>query len=153
MKMLAAALMGMMLMVPRCVCADDEASVRMAIRSFYKGFDEGFTGPIDYAAKDWNHINPNGGRTRGRDATLKAVRSVHQSFLKGTTDRVENMDVRFASPGVAIGTVISIMSAFTMPDGVKHGAERHIRTFVLVKRGDRWLIMQDQNTTILGAAH
>jgi hypothetical protein len=45
------------------------------------------------------------------------------------------------------------MSAFTMPDGVKHGAERHIRTFVLVKRGDRWLIMQDQNTTILGAAN
>ena len=88
-----------------------------------------------------------------RDATLKEVRSVHESFLKGTTDRVEDMDVRFASLGVAIGTVTSIMSAFTMPDGVKHGAERHVRTFVLVKRGDRWLIMQDQNTTILRAAN
>ncbi len=113
----------------------------MAIQSFYRSFYEGFTGPIEYATDDWNHIIPNGGCARGRDATLKAIRSVHQSFLKGTTDTVEEMEVRFASPSVAIGTVTSILSAFTMPDGVKHGPERHIRTFVLVKRGDRWLIM------------
>jgi uncharacterized protein (TIGR02246 family) len=152
MKMLAAAITGLVLIVPTSECADDEASVRVAIRSFYKGFDRGFTGPVNYAAEDWNHINPNGGRTRGADATLKEVRSVHQSFLKGTTDTVQDMDIRFASPSVAVGTVVSMMSAFTMPDGVQHGAERHIRTFVLVKHGDRWLIMQDQNTTVLGAA-
>jgi uncharacterized protein (TIGR02246 family) len=153
MKVLVAAFTGFILTVQYGVCADDEANVRTAIQSFYKAFDEGFTGPINFAADDWNHINPNGGRTRGRDATLKEVRSVHRSFLKGTTDRIEDMDVRFASPSVAVGTVTSIMSAFTMPDGVKHAAERHIRTFVLVKHGNRWLIMQDQNTTILGAAH
>ncbi len=128
-----------------------EAKVRTAIQAFYKAFDEGFTGPANYAAEDWNHINPDGGRERGREATLKAVREVHRSFLKGTTDTIERIDIRSATLDVAVGTVVSAMSAFTSPDGVKHGLERHIRTFIVVKRGDRWLIMQDQNTTIVEA--
>jgi len=110
---------------------------------------DGFVGPADYATEDWNHINPYGGRKGSRDATLKEVREVHQSFLKGVTDSVESMDIRFATDDVAVGTVTSVTSPFTSPDGVKHGLERHIRTFVLVKREGHWLIMQDHNTTIL----
>lgn len=128
---------------------DREATVQTAIQAFYKAFDDGFTKPADYATEDWNHINPNGGRDRGREATLKTVRAVHQSFLKGTTDTIEHMDIRFATGDVAIGTVTSFMSAFTSPDGVKHGFERHIRTFVVVRRGNRWLVMQDHNTTVV----
>ncbi len=126
-----------------------EAGVRAAIQAFHNAFDDGFTGPAEYATEDWNHINPYGGRDRGREATLKTVRQVHQTFLKGTTDTIEDMDIRFATTDVAVATVISVMSPFTSPDGVKHGVERHIRTFVVTKRGDRWLIMQDHNTTIV----
>ena len=128
---------------------DREAEVRTVIQAFYKAYDEGFTGPADYADEDWNHINPLGGRTRSREATLKEVREVHQSFLKGNTDTIENMDIRFASSDVAVGTVVSVMSPYMFPEGVKHSAERHIRTFVVVKRNGRWGIMQDQNTTIV----
>jgi uncharacterized protein (TIGR02246 family) len=130
---------------------NDEAEVRAAIQAFHKAFDDGFTGPADYATSDWNHINPYGGRDRGREATLKTVREVHQTFLKGTTDTIEEMDIRFATPQVAVATVVSVMSPFTSPDGVHHGTERHIRTFVVTKRGHHWLIMQDHNTTIAGA--
>jgi uncharacterized protein (TIGR02246 family) len=130
---------------------NDEAEVRAAIQAFHKAFDEGFTGPADYATSDWNHINPFGGRDRGREATLKTVREVHQTFLKGTTDTIEDMDIRFATPQVAVATVISVMSPYTSPDGVSHGSERHIRTLVVTKRGSRWLIMQDHNTTIVGS--
>ena len=62
------------------------------------------------------------------------------------------MDIRFAAEDVAVGTVTSVMSPFTSPDGVKHGIERHIRTFVVVNRGGRWLIMQDHNTTVVEAS-
>ena len=141
---------GLILMGPPPALSNDrEAEVRTAIHAFYKAFDEGFTGPAEYATEDWNHINPYGGRDRGREATLKTVREVHQSFLKGTTDTIETMDIRFASSDVGVGTVISVMSPFTSPDGVKHPLERHIRTFVVVKRGDGWRIMQDHNTTIV----
>jgi hypothetical protein len=47
MKMLAAAVTGLVLVVPSSVCADDEATLRIVIQSFYRSFDEGFTGPIN----------------------------------------------------------------------------------------------------------
>jgi len=150
MKPIGIVILGLFLMVPCAALSDDrEAAVRTAIQAFYKAFDDGFVGPADYATEDWNHINPYGGRDRGREATLNTVREVHKTFLNGTTDTIENMDIRFATQDVAVGTVTSIMSPFTSPDGVKHGAERHIRTFVVVKRGERWLIMQDHNTSVI----
>jgi hypothetical protein len=50
--------------------------------------------------QDWNHISPYGGRDQGREATMTDVRSVHQSFLKGTTDTVGKWT--FGSP---VGTL------------------------------------------------
>jgi uncharacterized protein (TIGR02246 family) len=143
MKPMCIVILGLFLMLPCAALSDREAGVRTAIQSFYKAFDDGFVARPDYATEDWNHINPYGDRDRGREATLKTVREVHQTFLKGTTDAIENMDIRFADQNVAVGTVTSTMSPFTSPDGVKHGAGRYIRTFVVVNRGGRWLIMQD----------
>jgi hypothetical protein len=115
----------MIMLSPVSSLSDDrEAEVRTVIQSFYKAFDEGFTGPADYATEDWNHINPAGGRDHGREATLKTVRAAHQTFLKGATDTVEKVDIRFASSDVAVGTVVSVASPVTTPDGVKHGTER-----------------------------
>ena len=142
-------LITLILLVPPSVLANDrQAEVRSTIEAFYKAFDDGFTQPPDFATEDWNHINPFGGRTRGRDATLKDVREVHQSFLKGATETIESIDIRFATTDVAVGTVVSRGSAFTSPDGVKHEPRRAIRTFVVVRRGKQWQIMQDQNTFI-----
>lgn len=128
-----------------------EAQVRAAVAEFYSSFDEGFSKPADYATEDWYHINPYGAVDRGRDATLKTVRGVHRSFLRGTKDTIKDIDVRFATGDVAVATVASEMTPFTSPDGVRHDVEGHLRTFVVVKRGNRWLIMQDHNTTIMPA--
>lgn len=125
---------------------DQEAAVREAVRAFYTSFGSGFTGPAEFAAEDWNHINPSGGWTRSRQEVLDEVRAVHSTFLKGVTDTIEEMTVRFASPNVAVVTVTSNMSPFKTPDGVEHPGDRPIRTFVVVKRHTRWLVMQDQNT-------
>lgn len=128
--------------------ASSDREVRASIQKFYDAFNSGFVGPADYAAEDWNHINPTGGRTRGRDATLSRVREVHQTFLKGARETIESMDVRFATDDVAIATVVSVSSPFTSPDGTRHESQRGIRTFVVVNRGGRWLIVQDHNTTV-----
>ena len=150
MKLITMIVVGLFLVSPPTALSEDkEAAVRAVIRAFYSAFDDGFVGPADYATEDWNHISPYGGRVEGREATLKGLCEVHQSLLKGTTDTIESMDIRFATEDVVVGTVTSVMSPFTSPDGVKHGKERHIRTFIVVKRGARWLIMQDHNTTII----
>jgi uncharacterized protein (TIGR02246 family) len=148
--LVAIAAIGMTLSPPGPATSDDkEAPVRQSVQSFYAAFDQGFVKPVDFATGDWNHISPSGGWDRGLEAVLKDVQEVHRTFLRNVTDTAEEMSVRFASDDVAVATVISTMSPFVSPDGAKHGKERHVRTFVVVKRGGRWLVMQDQNTTIV----
>jgi uncharacterized protein (TIGR02246 family) len=141
-----------MLSLPSLVVAQTssrERQVRQAVQSFYDAFNShGFERASEYTTEDWNHINPFGGRTRGREAVLRELNEVHSSFLRGVSDTIEDMDVRFANSSAVVVTVTSRMSTFTTPDGIRHENERHIRTFVVVKRSGRWLIMQDQNTTI-----
>ena len=127
--------------------ATQEAQVRKAVQSFYDAFNSHDFGRVpEFTTEDWTHINPLGGWTRGRDSVLKELREVHSSFLKGVTDTIEEMEVKFATANVAIVTVPSRTSPYTSPDGVKREDQRQIRTFVLVERHGRWLIMQDQNT-------
>ena len=125
--------------------------MRRAVQSFYDAFNShDFGRAADYTTEDWTHINPIGGWTRGRAAVVKELAEVHSTFLKGVSDTVEEISIRFATPDVAVVTVPSRVSTYTTPDGVKHENERQIRTFVVVKRGGRWLIMQDQNTVRRG---
>ncbi len=127
--------------------ARKEKQVRQAVQAFYDAFSsDDFGRASEYTTEDWNHINPVGGWTRGRVAVLKEVNEVHSTFLKGVSDTPEEMSVRFATPDVAVVTVPSRVTTHTTPDGVRHENERQIRTFVVVKRGGRWLIMQDHNT-------
>jgi uncharacterized protein (TIGR02246 family) len=128
--------------------ADDEAAVRHVVQAFYMAFDEGFVKPVDFATDDWYHINPFGGIDRGLEATLKTVRKVPTTFLKDVTDTPEDIAIRFATGDVAVATVTSTMSPYTRPDGVKQGSQKQVRTFIVVKRSERWLLMQDHNTTV-----
>jgi uncharacterized protein (TIGR02246 family) len=128
---------------------NNEEQVRQAVQSFHDAFNaHEFGNAGEYTTEDWNHINPFGGWTRGRDAVLKELKEVHSTFLKGVSATIEDSWVRFASPDVAVVTVTSRSSTFITPDGVRHENERGIRTFVVVKRSGRWLIMQDQATLI-----
>jgi uncharacterized protein (TIGR02246 family) len=126
-----------------------EAPVRQAVRAFYAAFNSHrFDRAAEFTTDDWNHVNPLGGRTRGRAAVLKELEEAHGTFLKGVSDTIEQMDVRFPTADVAVATVTSRVSTFTTPDGVKHENEQQIRTFVVVKREARWLIIQDHNTIV-----
>ena len=134
---------------PLAPAQNEDKQVREAVQSFYAAFNmHGFDNAEKYTTEDWNHINPYGGWTRGREAVLKELRQVHSTILKGVKDNIEDTSLRFATGDVAVVTATSRMSTFITPDGVRHENERHIRTFVVVKHSCRWLIMQDQNTLI-----
>jgi uncharacterized protein (TIGR02246 family) len=129
--------------------AENGSKVRKVIESFYSDFNRhDWKHAEDYTTEDWNHINPGGGWTRGRVSVLKELQEVHSTFLKGVSDVVEEMNVRFATSEVSIVTVTSRMSTFTTPDGVKHENKRFIRTFVVVNQQGQWRLIQDQNTII-----
>ncbi|HEX5473958.1 MAG TPA: SgcJ/EcaC family oxidoreductase [Vicinamibacterales bacterium] len=126
-----------------------EAAVRRTVERFHAAFNShSFDRVAEFTADDWNHLNPFGGRTRGRQAVLKELHEVHATFLKGASDTIDRMDVRFTTPDVAVATVTSHVSTFTTPDGATYANPRLIRTFVVARRGGRWLIVQDQATMI-----
>src|SRR6185312_8322958 len=106
-----------------------DAPVRETVQAFYAAFNaHGFNHAADFTTDDWNHINPYGGRTHGRAEVLKELHEVHSTFLNGVSDNIEKLDVRFAGKDAAVATVLSRMSTFTSPDGVRHVNEEHIRT-------------------------
>ena len=65
--------------------------------------------------------------------------------------QIESMDIRFLTADAAIADVIHKVDTYTTPDGVRHENERHIKTYVVVKKKGRWLLAQDHNTVIQGS--
>ena len=131
--------------------------MRRAVEAFYAAFNsDDFRRAAEFTADDWNHINAGGGWQQGRAAVLKDVEEVHRTFLKGVGASIDSMIVRFVTPDVAVATVVEhFLGTYFPPDGVdrgtnRHERERHIKTCVLANRGGRWVIVQDQYTTIPG---
>ena len=129
--------------------AQDTHTVKRVILLFQDDFNDGrFKQASTYTTRDWVHINPLGGVDRGRDSVLSIVRSVHQTFLKGVTMTTEGMTLRFIPPNVAIADVVHKITDYTTPDGVRHQNERHIKTYVVVKKNGKWLLTHDHNTIV-----
>jgi uncharacterized protein (TIGR02246 family) len=128
----------------------EEKGARQAVQSFFDAFNShSFNDVAKFTTEDWNHINPFGGITNGREEVLKELKDVHSTFLKGVSRTIEDRSVRFANREAAIMTVTSKISTYITPDNIKHENERHITTFIVVKRNNKWFIMQDQ-TNIIG---
>ena len=127
----------------------DEKLLKIVVLAFQDDFNEGtFKNAEFYTTKDWEHINPGGGITKGREAVLKEVRAVHQTFLKGVSLTIESIAIRFLTPTVAIADVIHKSSDYELPQGIKHQNERQQKTYIIVKRQNKWLLTLDQNTVI-----
>jgi uncharacterized protein (TIGR02246 family) len=125
----------------------DEELVRKVVLSFQDDFNEGgFRNAIEYTTSDWEHLNPLGGISKGRDKVLEEVRAVHQTFLKGVTMTIEHMTIRFITTDVALVNVIHKMSIYEMPKGTWNEDEKHVKTYVVVKQDGKWLLTHDQNT-------
>ena len=132
--------------------SQDKEAVKKVVITFQDDFNEGsFKNAEAYSTSDWRHINPGGGIDKGRDSVLITVRAVHKTFLKGVTMQIESMDIRFLTADAAIADVIHKVDTYTTPDGVRHENERHIKTYVVVKKKGRWLLAQDHSTVIQGS--
>src|SRR5258708_31565913 len=130
--------------------SNDEQLVKNVVLAYQDDYnDGGFKNVESYTTKDWEHINPIGGVTKGRDEVMKELRSLCQTILKGVTLTVESITVRFLSPTFAIPNVVHKFIAYEFPAGVKHQNERHMKTYIIVKKHSKWLLTLDQNTIIV----
>ncbi|MBN1791771.1 MAG: SgcJ/EcaC family oxidoreductase [Bacteroidales bacterium] len=123
--------------------------VNNVILEFQDDFNDGdFKNAVNYSTTDWEHVNPNGGISKGRENVLKEVRAVHQSFLKGVSMKIETMEIRFLTPAVAVATVIHGLDDYITPDGNLHKNERQMKTYIVIKQEGKWLLAHDHNTVI-----
>ena len=128
----------------------DEQLVKNVVLAYQNDYnDGGFKNVEYYTTKDWEHINPIGGITKGRDEVLKELRPLCQTILKGVSLTIESITIRFLSPTVAIANVVHTCSDYEFPQGVKHHNERHMKTYIIVRKRDKWLLTLDQNTIIV----
>ena len=129
----------------------NEQLVKNVVLAFQDDFNDGGFKNIEfYTTKDWEHINPGGGITKGREAVLREIRAVHQTFLKGVTLTIESITIRFLTRTVAIADVVHKSSDYELPQGIKHQNERQRKTYLVVKKENKWLLTLDQNTIISG---
>ena len=130
--------------------SQDEQLVKNVVLAYQDDYNDGaFKNVESYTTIDWEHINPIGGMTKGRDEVMKELRPLCQTILKGVTLTVESITVRFLSPSVAIANVVHTCSDYEFPPGVKHQHERHMKTYIIVKKQNKWLLTLDQNTIIV----
>jgi uncharacterized protein (TIGR02246 family) len=130
--------------------AKDKQAVKNVIAAFQDDFNEGtYKNVNNYTTTDWEHINPIGGQTIGRDAVLKELLPLHQTILKGVTMSTENTTIRFLAPTVAMVNVVHKIGDYELPAGVKHHDEHHMKTYIVVKKQGRWLLTLDQNNVIV----
>lgn len=135
------------------ICKGQDSQKRKLVKDviidFQNDFNEGsFKNASSYTTADWEHINPNGGISKGRANVLKDVRAVHQSFLKGVKMVIENIEIRFLTPTVAVADVIHLLDDFTTPDNKIHMQERQIKTYIVINQKGKWLLTHDHNTVI-----
>ena len=129
----------------------NEQLVKNVVLAFQDDFNDGGFKNIEfYTTKDWEHINPDGGITKGREAVLREIRAVHQTFLNGVTLTIESITIRFLTRTVAIADVVHKCSDYELPQGIKHQNERQRKTYLVVKKENKWLLTLDQNTIISG---
>ena len=126
----------------------DRKAVKKVVTAFQKDYNDGFQSSAKYTTADWEHINPDGGISKGRENVLLDVRDVHQTFLKGVVMEIEDIVINFPIADVAIANVVHRVSNYTTPDGLKHENERQFKTYVVVRKMGRWLLFQDHATYI-----
>lgn len=60
--------------------------------------------------------------------------------------KIQSMEIQFPGKNIAIAIVTHKMDNYTTPDGILHANETHVKTYVIVKQNEKWLLAPDQNT-------
>jgi uncharacterized protein (TIGR02246 family) len=100
-------------------------------------------------AEDADFVNVVGTRWIGRTAIREAHAATHATIFKESRVTIEQTDVRFLDPDVAVTRSRWTLVGHTAPDGQPGAPRAGFLTNVLVQRDGRWEIAVSQNTDIV----
>lgn len=130
----------------------NEQEVKAIVYSFYNSFKhDNFKDISEYTTEDINYVHPLGGWLKGRKEVQAVLQEVHNTFLQKTPIKIDTMAIRLITPDVAIVNLIDTMGPYPATDSLNRGNKppvKSVRTMVIVRKKGKWLLAQNQSTTI-----
>ena len=91
---------------------------------------------------------PAGALWKGRAEIEQKHRASHATIFRDSTLSVEEVDVRFLTPEIAIAHVLTALVGQKMADGTVVSPRRALLTQVLQKQSGKWMIVASHNTDV-----
>jgi len=99
-------------------------------------------------AEDADFVNVAGAWWKGRTEIEQKHLAAHTTIFRDSTLSVEEVDVRFLSPDIAIAHLLTSLVGQKMADGTAVPPRRALLTQVLQKQSGKWMIVASQNTDV-----
>ena len=133
--------------------AADQNSDQAAIRQTVMGLQDAWNRHdmkafANLFAEDADFVNVAGAWWKGRAEIEEKHRAVHATIFRDSTLSIEEVDVRFLTPDIAIAHVFTVLVGQKMPDGTAVPPRRALLTQVLQKQSEKWMIVASQNTDV-----
>jgi len=99
-------------------------------------------------AEDADFVNVAGAWWKGRTEIEQKHRTAHATMFHDSTLSIEEVDLRFLTPDIAIAHVLTSLVGQRMPDGTVAPRQRALLTQALQKQSGKWMIVASHNTDV-----
>jgi len=99
-------------------------------------------------AEDADFVNVAGAWWKGRAEIEQKHRAAHATIFRNSTLSIEEVNVRFLTPDIAIAHVLTALVGQQMTDGTVAPPRRALLTQVLQKQSGEWMIVASHNTDV-----
>lgn len=129
---------------------NEEQAVRSVVERFADAWNRHDMGAFSQLfGEDADFVNVIGTRWIGRPAIREAHAATHATIFKESRLTIEQTDVRFLDPDVAVARSRWTLTGHTASDGQPGALRTGFLTNVLVQRDGRWEIAVSRNTDIV----
>ena len=129
----------------------DAAQIHAALQGMNDAWNRhDMTAFVSYMADDVEWVNVVGMWWKGKAQVYQAHQAYHQTIFKDRQlHQPERVELKLLTPDCILVTMIARADGFTTPSGHVEPPGRSVLTELFVKRGERWLLAQGHNTTIV----
>jgi len=98
--------------------------------------------------EDVDFVNLAGVWLKGKTASIKLLRLVHQTTFKSSVWTTDSIKIRYVKPDLAILHIGWGLSGDVDPDGTNRKPKHGIFTWVVIKEKEQWKLLEMDNVNI-----
>jgi uncharacterized protein (TIGR02246 family) len=131
----------------------DEAAIRQTVMGLREAWNRhDMKAFANLFSEDADFVNVAGSWWKGRAEIEQKHSAAHATIFRDSTLSIEEVDVRFLTPKIAVTHVLTSLVGQRTPDDASAPPRRALLTQVLEKQNGKWMIVASQNTDIRSQA-